>query len=165
LKKRNLIHRDLKLENILLDINEKEEITAKISDLGWVCQHFSENRMTLCGTPECNKLFYIDLSPEMLSQKGYNFSVDIWALGIMLFELLTGFSPFTSNSPDLICEKVKNYSSFQQIQDQLITCLPNPSELLLDLLSKLLETDPSKRTCIEDVITHPWLQINMEKNN
>lgn len=56
LKKRNIIHRDLKLENVMVDEDEGQPI-LKLGDFGWACQYFNEKRKTLCGTPEC---IYID---------------------------------------------------------------------------------------------------------
>lgn len=52
IKKRNIIHRDLKLENIMIDI-EDGVFRLKLSDFGWACQYFDYKRTTLCGTPEC----------------------------------------------------------------------------------------------------------------
>ena len=79
-----IIHRDIKPENILLDA----EGAVKVADFGW-SNFFNENltRMTYCGTPEY-------LAPEMITQSGHDKSLDIWNLGVLLFELLTGNPPF-----------------------------------------------------------------------
>jgi serine/threonine protein kinase len=65
IKKRNIVHRDLKLENVMIAQEEdcldsdnakiKRDKYLKLADFGWACQFFSEKRKTLCGTPECNK--------------------------------------------------------------------------------------------------------------
>lgn len=75
-----IIHRDIKPENILLDSND----SVKLCDFGW-SNFFNEKsaRLTYCGTPEY-------LAPEMIKQKGHTKSLDIWNLGILFFELLTG---------------------------------------------------------------------------
>ena len=52
LRRRNIIHRDLKLENVLIDETE-EGIVLKIGDFGWACQCINDKKNTLCGTPEC----------------------------------------------------------------------------------------------------------------
>ena len=79
-----IIHRDIKPENILLD----QEGRCKLADFGW--SNFDEGgkfRDTYCGTPEY-------LAPEMITKSGHNESVDIWALGVLIFEMLTGRTPF-----------------------------------------------------------------------
>ena len=80
----NFIHRDIKPENILLD--DKNYI--KLCDFGW-CVKLEENEMrnTICGT-------YEYMSPELVNNKQYNYNVDIWALGILLYEMIHGKSPF-----------------------------------------------------------------------
>lgn len=79
------MYRDLKLENIL--INEDGHI--KLCDFGLTCT--IQNSKIICGTPE-----YI--APEILKNKGYSKEVDIWSLGIVLYELLTGNVPFRSQN-------------------------------------------------------------------
>jgi serine/threonine protein kinase len=80
-----VIHRDLKPENILLGIFYE----AKLADFGWSVkdESFFQSRLTLCGT-----LDY--LPPEMLERKSYDERVDIWCLGVLLYELLVGQVPF-----------------------------------------------------------------------
>lgn len=79
-----IIHRDIKPENILLDSNN----SVKLADFGW-SNFFNEDRrrLTYCGTPEY-------LAPEMIKQCGHDKSLDIWNLGVLMFELLTGSPPF-----------------------------------------------------------------------
>jgi serine/threonine protein kinase len=86
LHSKNIIHRDLKPENILMDYNDR----AKLSDFGWSSKLSSndDRRKTFCGTPD-----YI--SPEMIDGKDYDSSIDIWCCGVMLYEMLHGFPPFT----------------------------------------------------------------------
>lgn len=77
-----ILHRDLKPENIL--INKK---TIKIIDFGWSNQN-DDFRNTYCGTPDY-------LSPEMILGTGHNEKLDIWTLGVLMYELLSGTPPFT----------------------------------------------------------------------
>lgn len=79
----NLVHRDLKPENLLLDENDN----IKLADFGWCVEMTLGNRVTFCGT-------YEYMAPEMLKEKPYNQGIDIWTLGILLYELLHGYSPF-----------------------------------------------------------------------
>lgn len=78
---RHVIHRDIKLENILIGENGK----LRLADFGWAVHAFPPNdtRFTICGTAEY-------LAPEMVTGIGHNHSVDLWALGIMLYELIIG---------------------------------------------------------------------------
>ena len=78
---RHVIHRDIKPENILV----AEDGTLKIADFGWAVHAPPPNstRYTLCGTPEY-------LAPEMLGGTGHTVAVDLWALGILMYELLVG---------------------------------------------------------------------------
>lgn len=83
------MHRDLKPENVLLDKN----FNVKVCDFGW-CAEFNENerRQTFCGTSEY-------MAPEILAQKTQDFGIDIWSLGILLYEMYHKKAPFTGRSP------------------------------------------------------------------
>jgi len=80
----NVVYRDLKLENILVG----EDGYLNLVDFG-ICKRLQKNEVTksLCGTPEY-------LSPEMLNQEGHSFQVDWWTLGIVIYEMLVGLTPF-----------------------------------------------------------------------
>ena len=71
-----LIHRDIKPENILLS----EDLVPKLSDFGWSVIVNTKNRSTFCGTFEY-------MAPEMYENEEYSYSVDIWGLGILLYEI------------------------------------------------------------------------------
>jgi serine/threonine protein kinase len=86
LHKMNIIYRDLKPENLLIDADGY----IKIVDLGFA-KKLKRNQMyrtyTICGTPDY-------MSPEMLTNLGYNVSVDVWAVGVLIFEMICGYAPF-----------------------------------------------------------------------
>ena len=108
---RNVIHRDLKLGNVFLD----HRMNVKIGDFGLAAVLASKDelegvfdksysrRTTVCGTPN-----YI--APEIIQKdkKGHDHKVDIWALGVMVFTMLTGGPPFAAKSPNEIYEKARN---------------------------------------------------------
>ena len=86
--KYNLIHRDIKPENILLDSN----FNIKLCDFGWSC--FLENdafRTSICGT-------YEYMSPEIIYGKRHTNKVDVWCMGILLYEMLHGNPPFKADN-------------------------------------------------------------------
>jgi serine/threonine protein kinase len=83
LEERHVMHRDIKLENILLD----KELNPKLSDFGWSVHSMNCLRKSFCGT-----ILY--LSPEMVNKKAYSHRVDIWSTGVLLFELASGNPPF-----------------------------------------------------------------------
>jgi serine/threonine protein kinase len=90
LHENGVMHRDIKPENILLTMGD----SVKISDFGWariIHSPSEELRRTLCGTP-------LYLAPERIRQSQYSKSVDLWAIGILTYELLTGKIPFTIES-------------------------------------------------------------------
>lgn len=82
------MHRDLKPENILLD----EDFNVKLCDFGWA-QDFKKNQMrnSLCGTCEY-------MAPEVVFQKNHNEKIDIWCLGVLLYEMLHGLPPYNADS-------------------------------------------------------------------
>jgi len=142
----NIVHRDIKLDNILIDLNNN----IKICDFG-VSKKISNNDKMFeqCGTPA-----YI--APEILKNKGYEgFSVDIWSCGVVLYAMLSGTVPFKGNNlnelHDLIMKgKFNNINDISNDAKHLIKCL--------------LEVDPKKRISINNILNHPWL-INVDVNN
>jgi serine/threonine protein kinase len=86
----NLVHRDLKPENILVDENDN----IRLCDFGW-CVDIAQsgNRVTFCGT-------YEYMAPEIIKEMPYDFSIDVWSLGILLYELTHGYSPFRAQNGD-----------------------------------------------------------------
>ena len=144
----DIIYRDLKPENILLDRNGH----IKITDFGFA-KEVSTVTWTLCGTPD-----YI--APEVITTKPYNKSVDWWSLGVLIFEMLAGYTPFYDSTPMKTYEKILagkvHYPSFFQ---------PD----VIDLLSKLITADLTRRlgnliNGPADIRNHPWfLEVVWEK--
>ena len=89
-----IIHRDIKPENILLDKNNNVKLAGKPLlkvDFGW-SNFLNKPRKTYCGT-------FDYLAPEMIDKSGHDEKLDIWCLGVLAYELLTGKTPFVSQGP------------------------------------------------------------------
>lgn len=88
------MHRDIKPENILIT----KDNHAKLCDFGFAS--ILEYRSTLCGTFEY-------MAPEMIQKKPYDYKIDIWGLGILLFELIQGYAPFRGETGEEVIAEMK----------------------------------------------------------
>jgi serine/threonine protein kinase len=132
---KNIMHRDLKPENILLD----DDMNVKICDFGWSTEYF-ENipRETLCGTFEY-------MAPEVILRSKQSKKTDIWALGILLYELFHGSAPFRGNSMDTILE---------QIKQNRVLFKKNVDSDVKDLVVRILKFYPEDRPNIKQILEH-----------
>ena len=134
-----IIHRDIKPENVLMD----ENYNIKLTDFGW--SNYLDNeekRSTVCGTP-------IYLAPEMINRKGHDERVDIWCIGVLLFELSTGRVPFQGNNIDVLKYNIRNMK------------ISWPSDIdreAKDLISKILKYNPNDRLTVEEILRHPFIE-------
>lgn len=136
-----IIHRDIKPENLLLD----ENMRIKLADFGW--SNFKDNeesRNTYCGTPEY-------LSPEMVRRIGHDASVDIWSIGVLMFELLSGYAPFSGSNQDEL---------FNNIRKIKINWPSDFPPLAKNLITRILRLNPKDRMNLDEILTHTWFEKN-----
>ena len=158
---KNVVHRDIKLENIMIDFNN----TIKICDfgIGKVLKSEDELLYDKCGTP-------MYMAPEIIlsnENDGYKgFRVDIWSSGITLYIMLSGTLPFNLKSKNNKKENIsfngnKRYNN-TYLQNQIISVKPreieNISEEAKDLLKGILNKNPEKRLTCNQILNHPWLK-------
>lgn len=149
LRKNNLIHRDMKPHNILLSLSGN----VKIADFGFVASTNDNKLMdTLCGSP-------IYMAPEILKYNKYDEKVDLWSVGIILFEMLTGKPPFTANNHIQLLRTIET-TDFK-IPDDV-----NISNECMDLLRSLIVVNPKYRITFQNFFSHPFFDnYDFEKNN
>ncbi|UKZ90201.1 uncharacterized protein TrAFT101_005229 [Trichoderma asperellum] len=174
-EEKGVVHRDIKPENILFNpipvipskhpkpkqpgdedkVDEGEFIPGyggggigeiKIADFGLSKIVWETQTMTPCGTVGYT-------APEIVKDERYSKSVDMWALGCVLYTLLCGFPPFYDESIEVLTEKVAKgqYTFLSPWWDDI-------SKSAKDLISHLLTVDPEKRYTIREFLAHPWIQ-------
>ena len=143
LHSKKIIHRDLKLSNIFLT----EKMELKLGDFGLSVKldFDSEKRNSICGTPN-----YI--APEILNKKSYQYEVDIWSLGIIIYTLLIGKNPFNSKEVKNIYKKIKNLD-YSFPEDCTI------SKEAKNLIEQILVLDPSERINLEQIMNHDFFKL------
>ena len=143
---RRIIHRDLKPENIFLD--DKSDL--KIGDFGYAVKLSSkdEKRKSILGT-----IFYC--APEVIDRKnydGYSFKADIWSLGVIMYNLLTGILPFFDTNDNIYSKIINGSFSF-----------PDDIEIgkaAKDLIKQILEVNPKKRPDLNQILSHEFFHMN-----
>lgn len=128
---------------------KESKIQVKIADLGFARGLDDSLAQTLCGTP-------INMAPEVINGHGYNGAADIWSLGTILFEMLTGYSPFTGRSKEDLKNNIKK-GSF---------AIPKRLKLSLNcvhFLNSCLQTDPKMRITFEQLMQHSFLRMEDDR--
>lgn len=153
LHKKSIVHRDIKPENLFihntpnqLNIKTKPRKSLKLGDFG-LAHIVSEPVHTVCGTPTY-------LAPEILYEYGYGVEVDIWAAGVIMYIILSGVAPFSSENED-------QDELFDQIRSGVFEFNPSDWDQISgsakELISWMLQPDPLQRCCANDILTHNWI--------
>ena len=139
----SIIHRDIKPENCLIGDNGQ----LKLGDFGGSNYYFENKaRFTTCGTRPYH-------SPEMILKKGYDTRVDIWAIGVLIFELVCGYPPFHSNQ----------YSMEDNIIHLRINWPNKISGVAKNLIMKILKIDPNARISLKEIVNHQFIASYVPK--
>ena len=132
-----IIHRDIKPENVLLGDNMR----AKLTDFGWSNYMQGDfKRTTVCGTP-------IYLAPEMINNTGHDEKVDIWCIGVLLFELITGQQPWQGSDVQTVKYNISRLK---------INWPKQMDRNAADLISKILRYNPEERISLRNMLMHPF---------
>lgn len=157
LHRKGIAHRDVKLNNFLLDSTRTK---VKISDFGLSVVSYKMPQGLLYAKTYCGTEPY--MAPEILKRdsrgiRNYNpFYADIWALGICLYAMMTRAFPFkvhTSQEGLLKAQKARRWKIPKNLRDPI-------SESLVDLIWHMLDPEPIRRITINGVLNHPWLNMN-----
>lgn len=146
LHKKQIIHRDLKCENILID-NHKN---IRLIDLNFSC-HNSILHSTFCGSPG-----YV--APEIINKQWYGVSIDIWSLGIILYAITYRKLPFENSNISMLFKSIISEEPPYPNDSRI-------SEKLVDLIKKMLIKNPNERISIEDIKKHPFFKSDSNDKN
>jgi len=143
--KNEIVHRDIKLENLLMTI-KNNEIIVKISDFGFAkrCHELNLDDEP-CGTP-------LYVAPEVIKMEGYGPPIDIWSAGVLFYILFVGYAPFFHEEQIVLFRKIKK-GAFK-FHDEY---WKNISQESKDLISKMIVVDSYKRLNASEALLHPYL--------
>eukprot|EP01130_Rhizamoeba_saxonica_P001665 TRINITY_DN11538_c0_g1_i1.p1 TRINITY_DN11538_c0_g1~~TRINITY_DN11538_c0_g1_i1.p1 ORF type:complete len:334 (-),score=95.95 TRINITY_DN11538_c0_g1_i1:53-1054(-) len=148
----NIVHRDLKPENLLLSSNSPEA-TIKIADFGFATRQDHDNHLVeLVGTPPYMAPELVSLRERYLGQKGYGRPVDVWALGIVLYILLSGIHPFQQDDEEDMLDDIELGE-----WDWLGRNWHRVSDEARELIKGMMDADPDKRFTIDQCLEHTWI--------
>mmetsp|Transcript_4356 Transcript_4356/g.15087 ORF Transcript_4356/g.15087 Transcript_4356/m.15087 type:complete len:337 (-) Transcript_4356:68-1078(-) len=155
LHEHGIVHRDLKLENFILE-NDSPDATIKIADFG-LSKYFNDGSMlkTMCGSPQYVAPEVLDVGSTALA---YTPAVDMWSMGVILYILLSGYSPFDDEDDSVLFDNIRNgdYRLDDPVWDEI-------SAEAKDLLALLLCLNPDKRLSATETLAHPWLERELRE--
>jgi serine/threonine-protein kinase ULK/ATG1 len=143
---KKIIHRDIKLENILVKDSQKENFIVKLSDYGEAKKLGTLSQMieSIHGTPNTQ-------APEILNGENYDSKSDLWSLGVIIYQLYFKKLPYIGNTATALYNIIKNDKNQIFIKKTGNTNLD-------DLIRKLLKFDPKERITWEEYFAHPFFK-------
>ncbi|XP_027334507.1 serine/threonine-protein kinase ATG1c isoform X2 [Abrus precatorius] len=152
LRDNNLIHRDLKPQNLLLSRNDEKSV-LKIADFGFARSLQPRGLAeTLCGSP-------LYMAPEIMQLQKYDAKADLWSVGAILFQLVTGRTPFTGNNQIQLLQNIMKSTELKFPSDNA-----SLSSECKDLCHKLLRRNPVERLTFEEFFNHPFLSQKLTEH-
>jgi len=146
--RRRVAHRDLKPENLLLE-SKDDDSKLKIADFGLAKKVPRQGVLkTLCGTPN-----YV--APEVIRREPYDWQCDVWSLGVIVYILLGGYSPFDEPDQKTLFRRIihADYAFHPKYWSEV-------SEDAKDFIEALLNVDPQQRLTCEQALVHKWMRID-----
>lgn len=143
----NIIHRDLKLENILMTSLD-EDADIRLADFGFAAEMTPENLSVFCGSPG-----YV--APEILNKRIYDGKADVFSLGVIAFIMLSGSSPFFGRNVEETIEMNRRGKSEFDPQHWA-----SVSEDAKDFVRMTIDRDPVHRLTAAEALKHPWIQLH-----
>ena len=152
----SITHRDMKPENILLVSKDQNNFDVKISDLGFAQQFEAGGKpMTLVlGSP-------LYMAPELINREPYTEKVDVWSLGVITYQLLSGRTPFESRNVKKIDYNIKRKKiTFENTEQEYWNDISQDAK---DFILKCLDRNQNTRPSIAELFKMPWIQNYIDK--
>ena len=139
MQKHKIVHRDLKVQNILIKYTTRPEFDVKLGDYGFSKELSDDITATKLGTPAT-------MAPEVLMNRAYTSKADLWSIGVIIYHLLFKELPFEGRNEVMILQNILHNNIPRNPTDQLLN----------DLIHRLLVVDPKKRITWKDYFAHPF---------
>nr|XP_019584014.1 PREDICTED: serine/threonine-protein kinase 33 isoform X2 [Rhinolophus sinicus] len=153
LHNKDIVHRDLKLENIMvkssfIDANNEMNLNIKVTDFGLAVKKLGRSEgmlQTTCGTP-------IYMAPEVINAHDYSQQCDIWSIGVIMYILLCGEPPFLASSEEKLFELIRKgeLRFHDPVWDSISDCAKS-------VLKQLMKVDPAHRITAKELLDNQWL--------
>ncbi|KAJ5073333.1 serine/threonine-protein kinase unc-51-related [Anaeramoeba ignava] len=111
--------------------------------------------MTICGTP-------LYMAPEVLREDSYNYKADLWSLGAILYEMITGYAAFNEAPSSKAIRKMHEKNTVKELPQKLKMDVPQECK---ELVKSLLTVDPNKRITRQEVKNHPFVLPYLNKKD
>ncbi|XP_036716021.1 serine/threonine-protein kinase 33 isoform X5 [Balaenoptera musculus] len=157
LHNKDIVHRDLKLENIMvkssfIDANDEMNLNIKVTDFGLAVKKQGRSEamlQTTCGTP-------IYMAPEVINAHDYSQQCDIWSIGVIMYILLCGEAPFMASSEEKLFELIRKGEL--HFKDSVWDSISDSAK---SVLKQLMKVDPAHRITAKELLDNQWLTGNI----